>query len=652
MSALAPQAPASTAAYWSDPLSEAEISEVIALIRADGRGGDKVRFWGIAVDEDIAKALLPGQGRPVRVVVMNPETHSAWEVAAWTSGTDRPAALSSWSGVDAKRPGVSSEEARLAAAAARQDPGMIEALAKRGINDPSLIWLDPESITGFEPAGLEDRRLAWGTVWHRESEDDNGYARPVAGLVPIIDMETLEVISIEDHGVIPMASESGAYHAGAWGDVRTDVKPLEITQPEGPGYTVHGQAVSWQNWSFRIGFTHREGLVLHDLKYNDQGTQRPVLRRASVNEMYVPYLDSDPTAYRKNFFDWGEYGAGPLTASLELGCDCLGEIHYFDAAVLDGHGNAKTIKNAICMHEEDDSILWKHVNTRTGVADVRRSRRLVISFFATVANYDYGFYWNLYQDGTVELDVKLTGILSVSGIADGKEPPFGRMMSPNVQAPNHQHYFGIRLDTAVDGELNRLVEVNAAAEEDEELNPYGNACKMVRTPLLTESAAARKVNSATARHWRVENTENTNRFGEPTAYRLSIHNTANLYARPGAVVARKAPFVEQHLWATQYNANERFIAGEYPNQAPLSEEGVHAWQQADRSLDGEKLVLWPVLGIHHHPRPEEWPIMNVHKISLKFEPDGFFERNPVLDLPPAKKSSCHVETPSQGSSCH
>ena len=171
--------------------------------------------------------------------------------------------------------------------------------------------------------------------------------------------------------------------------------------------------------------------MLHDVVYHEGDEPRPVLKRAAVNEMYVPYLDSDPTAYRKNFFDWGEYGAGPLTASLELGCDCLGEIRYLDAAVLNGHGEPRTISNAICLHEEDFSVLWKHVNTRTGEAAVRRARRLVISSFATVANYDYGFYWSFYQDGMIDLEVKLTGILSVSGIEDGSTPAYGRLVSPN-----------------------------------------------------------------------------------------------------------------------------------------------------------------------------------------------------------------------------
>jgi primary-amine oxidase len=629
-----------------DPLTVDEIESVVSVIRADDRIGANPRFWGIAIDEALAPTGAPGSPRPGRVVVKNPDARSAWEVTAWTATRETGASVNAWLDVDSRRPGVSSEEARMVAAAARKDPALIAALALRGITDVSLVWVDPESITGFEPEDLADRRLSWGTVWYRESVEDNGYARPVAGLVPIIDLETLEVVRIEDHGVIPMASETGIYSSGTWGLDR-EVKPLEITQPEGPGFEVDGQLVTWQNWSFRIGFTHREGLVLHQLSYNDHGVERPIVKRAAVNEMYVPYLDSDPTAYRKNFFDWGEYGAGPLTASLELGCDCLGEIRYFDAAVLDGHGAAKNIANAICLHEEDDSILWKHINTRTGTADVRRSRRLVISSFATVANYDYGFYWTLYQDGAIELEIKLTGLMSVSGIADNEKPRFGRLVAPNVQAPTHQHYFGIRLDMAVDGELNRLVEVHAEPETDEALNPYGNACRMVETVISSEAQGGRMSDPAKALHWRIENDHKTNRYGDNTAYRLAIRNTTGLFSRPGSVVERKAPFVGKHLWATPYEPSERFIAGEYPNQAPLGEDGVQAWQQADRPLDGSKLVLWPVVGVHHFPRPEQWPIMPVDTISFVLEPDGFFDRNPSLDVPPAPPMGDHCAMPGE-----
>ncbi|WP_084606254.1 primary-amine oxidase [Agreia bicolorata] len=639
-----------SSAHVLDPLTSAEIASFVAAVRTSDRIGERPRFWGISLDEEKAKTLRPGDARPVRLVVMNPDAHASWEVRGWTAGPTSEAIVEVWSDVDHRRPGVSSDEARLIARAARDSPLLVEALAKRGITDTSLVWVDPESITGFVPEDLADRRLSWGTVWYREFPEDNGYARPVAGLVPILDLDTLEVIRIEDHGVIPMNTETGVYTSGTWGADRT-VAPLDIVQSEGPGFAIDGHKVTWQNWSFRVGFSHREGLVLHDVSYRDGDAQRPVLDRAAVNEMYVPYLDSDPTAYRKNFFDWGEYGAGPLTASLELGCDCLGEIRYFDVEYLDGSGEPQTIVNGICIHEEDDSILWKHVNTRTGSAEVRRSRRLVISSFATVANYDYGFYWSLYQDGSIELEVKLTGLMSVSGIADGERPRYGRMVAPNVQAPTHQHYFAVRLDMAVDGARNRLVEVHAEPEPDEALNPWGNACIAVETPISSESLGARRADPSKALHWRVESESALNRYGDSTAYRLAIQNTAQLYARPGSVVERKAPFVGQHLWASAFDPEQRYIAGEYPNQGELGDDGVHVWQRADRSLENERLVLWPVLGVHHFPRPEQWPIMPVDHIGLRLEPDGFFDRNPSLDVPPSAESD-HCAAPAAGDGAH
>jgi primary-amine oxidase len=611
-----------------DPLSPAEIDLAVATARAEGRLGDDTRFWGATLDEaharDVVAGLAPAGQRMVGLVAM--DSPDAWEIDVLLA--DEPRCLD-WRPIDPRRPGITSEEARAAAQACRDSPLFREALALRGIDDVSLIMIDAESIGGFEPARYADRRLTWGTVWHRTDESDNGYARPVQGVVPIIDMHTMEVLEVEDHGVVPISREAAPLEPGGFGPDRDGLRPLDVVQPEGPSFTVDGWQVSWQGWRLRVGFTHREGLILHDLEF----LGRSVLRRAACNEMYVPYLDSGPTQYRKNFFDWGEYGAGPLTNSLALGCDCLGVIHYFDATYLGGDGTARVIPQAICMHEEDDSILWKHNDLRRGVNQVRRSRRLIISNFQTVANYDYGFYWSLYQDGRIELEVKLTGILSASGIVDGEDVRHGRVVSSNVQTPTHQHYFGVRLDTAVDGPRNRLIEEHAAAEANPELDPYGNAVRNVRTPLLRESQAARRSDPATARHWRVESASAVNRFGEPTAYRLMLPNTTRPYGRADSVMSRRAPFIHQHLWATPYDPAERFIGGQYPNHAEPGEDGVHIWQRQDRSIDGAELVLWPVLGVHHYPRPEQWPVMPVESLSMVLQPDGFFDRNPAMDIP-------------------
>ncbi len=579
MSMLAP-AGAQAPAHPMDPLTPAELAAAVAAIRDSGKVGPGARFWGVTLDEHHART---GVDRRARVVVLDPEAHAAHEVDVVLG---EPAQAVAWRPLDPRNPGMTSEEARTAAAACRADPEFRAVLAKRGITDMSLVMIDPESIGGFEPPEYAGRRLTWGSVWLKTSPEDNHYARPVQGVVPIIDMERMAVLRVEDHGEVPLAMEPGDFTAAAH-PPRTDLKPIDVVQPEGPSFTVHGNEVRWQNWSFRIGFTHREGLVLHDLAF----TGRPVVRRAAVNEMYVPYFDTSSTQYRKNFFDWGEYGGGPLTNSLELGCDCLGVIHYFDAAVVGGDGAARVIPNAICMHEEDDGILWKHHDGRRGTTEVRRSRKLIVSSFVTVANYDYGFYWNLHQDGSIDLEIKMTGILSATGIGDDEDPPYARKVGPNVAVTNHQHYFAVRLDMAVDGPRNRLAEVCAEPEPDPALDPYGNAVRTGVRPIRRESEAALTTDASRALHWRVESAERTNRMGEPTAYRLFVDSTARLPVREDSVCARRAPFVGKQLWVTAYDPERRFVGGEYPNQAEPGSDGVQVWQREDRSLDGAELVL-------------------------------------------------------------
>src|SRR5215468_9565325 len=112
-----------------------------------------------------------------------------------------------------------------------------------------------------------------------------------------------------------------------------------------------------------------------------------------------------------------------LGNALELGCDCLRDIPYFDVCLTDSRGHLLQFQNALCMHEEDYGILWKHMDWRTNRTEVRRSRRLVVSFIATVGNYEYGFYWYFHQDGALELVVKMTGVISNGALDGGVVPP-------------------------------------------------------------------------------------------------------------------------------------------------------------------------------------------------------------------------------------
>jgi primary-amine oxidase len=517
----------------------------------------------------------------------------------------------------------------------KASPEFQKALQRRGVKDVDLVMVEPWSAGNYgnEAPEDKDRRLTRALCFIRSEKTDNGYARPLDGVVVIVDLNAMKVLRVEDEGVVPLPPEAGNWIRAYIKETRKDLKPLKIEQPDGPSFTVEGHEVRWQKWRFRIGFTPREGLVLHTVSYNDGGKERPVLHRASVCEMVVPYGDPGEQYYRKNAFDIGEYGIGIMANTLQLGCDCLGSIRYFDADMLDSRGNVITLKNAVCLHEEDVGLLWKHTDWRIEQSEARRSRRLSASFVATVGNYEYGFYWHLYQDGTIQCEVKLTGVMNTTALRPSQKSAFGVEVAPRLNAPFHQHIFAARLDMSVDGDKNSVYEVNTAGLPRGKDNPHGNAFRAEATLLATEKAAQRDINAATARFWRVVNPGSVNRLGRPVAYRLVPGENCPAFAQADASVRRRAGFASHHVWVTPYAAAERYPAGDYPNQNPGG-DGLPRWTKGDRSIEATDLVLWYVFAHMHVPRPEDWPVMPVSSIGFHLKPDGFFDRNPALDLPP------------------
>ena len=476
-------------AHPLDPLTTDEIARTVAILR-EGRGlGDEARFVDISLREPEKDELARHEaGEPIpreaAVVVADRTAQTTHEaVVSLDDG-----AIGTWDTVPGVQAAITLDEYVECEQAVRADPRFREALARRGISEPENVMAEAWSLGGHAEPGEQGRRLAWTPCWYRESLADNAYARPIEGLYAVVDLNTMEVLRVEDTSDVPVPEASGAYRPDQVGPLRDDVRPLEIVQPEGPSFEVEGHEVRWQKWRFRVGFTPREGLVLHTISYHDQDRWRPIVHRASYAELVVPYGDPSPGRFRTNAFDIGEYGIGPMTNSLELGCDCLGEIRYLDAVVHDSHGEPITIGNAICMHEEDYGILWKHYDWQAEDSEVRRSRRFVISSIITAANYEYAFYWYLYQDGTIETEVKLTGIVLTSAVHPGEKPEYGRLVSPGLSALNHQHFFCVRLDMAVDGHRNDVHEVHTEAVPAGPENPYGNAFQAGRDPALRASA--------------------------------------------------------------------------------------------------------------------------------------------------------------------
>ncbi|HUS55416.1 MAG TPA: hypothetical protein VMY41_15605 [Thermohalobaculum sp.] len=327
------------------------------------------------------------------------------------------------------------------------DRAFIAACAKRGITDMEMVLVEPWAAGNFGIADEQGERLAYGHCWLMSEGGDNPYGRPIANLHPVIDLRRGRVIRVDDFGVAPLPPEPASIRRE--GGYRTDVKPLTVTQSDGPSFTVDGHLVRWQKWQFRVGFNIREGLVLYDIGYEDTGYEdngkvRSIMYRASLAEMVVPYGDPRRGNFRRNAFDVGEFGVGQFYDSLKLGCDCLGSIHYFDAWSHDWHGEPHKIANAICMHEEDFGLQWKYTDFTNGKVARARSRRLVVSGFSTIGNYVYGFFWYFYQDGTISVEVKATGIPFPSGAEVGATSPYGSIIAPGIDSHTHQHVFSFQ----------------------------------------------------------------------------------------------------------------------------------------------------------------------------------------------------------------
>ena len=389
-----------------EPLSGAEVVAAANAIKAMGELSARCRFIScalhepskqqVAVAEAVAAGPVPPLLRAAHVVVLDCASRETFEFVVALDGAG--ARILTRTRV-AGQPAITPEECEEAQIVVKAHAGYRSALAKRGIADMDLVCVDAWSVGAYHDDDPADAglRLARALTFVKRDVHDNHFAHPVDGLLVMVDLHAMAVLRVEDHELVPVPAQSTNYSArhmdGRWRAER--LRPIHITQPEGVSFRVDGHAIAWQGWHFRIGFNSREGLTLHRVGYAAGGEgaaeARPILHRASLVEMTVPYGDGPSvTQQRKCAFDVGEFGVGSTANSLALGCDCVGDVTYFDAALVDSAGELFTISNAVCLHEEDAGMLWKHTDWRTGEVEVRRARRLVVSSVCTVENYEYG----------------------------------------------------------------------------------------------------------------------------------------------------------------------------------------------------------------------------------------------------------------------
>ena len=368
----------------------------------------------------------------------------------------------------------------------------------------------------------------------------------------------------------------------------------------------------------------RRGIEVFDVGWRDGDRYRSVLYRGSLSELITPYGDpSFGTWYPRDAGDYGMTSYSASRAQAIIGADAPDNAVFRPAAIAGTRGQAITIERAVAIYERDAGVLWRHA------AEGQRARQLVLSGYSTVDNYDYLFHWIFGQDGAIDVQVQLTGVMNVRPIRTPGEPgrlQFGHMVAPGINAPNHEHFFSWRLDLDVDGNANRVVEMNTAHVPDNR----GEWFAMEERILRSEMEGQRDMEFSAARRWLVRNNSRTNALDHPVAYALIPGENAPPFQAPGSAPRRRAPFLDHQLWITRYDRAQMYSSGEFVN-LDTSKDNVAAWSGDNQSLMDEDVVLWYTLAVLHLPRPEDWPVMPSHTAGFRLVPAGFFAANPTYD---------------------
>jgi primary-amine oxidase len=536
----------------------------------------------------------------------------------------------------------------------KKDERVIAALKKRGILDLRLVscYVTPAGHVAL-PEQTEGRRIGWGGCTY-SANAKFAWDREIPGIFFIVDMNEKKITRFTDYGYVPIPPTTSIYDADG-GTALPGTKPIQISQPAGPSFTIQDGEVSWQNWRFRFRLDPRVGPIVNLVRYQDGDKSRSVLYEGGLSEMYVPYQDPEETWNSHVFLDAGEYfvntGSGGIIKPLLAGVDCPAYATYFSGTFFHENGTPYVRPQLACMFERTSGDpAWRHWDEDTYAVSGRPTRELVFRTVATVGNYDYLFDWRFEQDASIVVGVGATGILEVKAVKDqradaplsaglaakgpdGQEVQFGQLVAPGIDAVDHDHFFSYRLDLDVDGTQNSLMV--------DKLVPYklpdsalGRHWIWAMKPemLKTEGQAKLNVSIEHPAMWRFANENVKNALGQPTSFEIMPGETGISLLPSTEWPQKRAGFSEHNLWVTPYDPNERYVSGVYV-MGSKGEDALTEWVKKDRSIMNTDIVAWYTVGFHHVPRPEDWPQMPIMWHTFSLRPFQFLPKNPTMDLP-------------------
>ena len=519
------------------------------------------------------------------------------------------------------------------------DPAFLSALALRGITTPTQ--LQQVFVTPLTPGSFglpeESRRIVKAQMYYTEGAKINLYARPIEGLQAIIDLDDRKIIKLIDTGVVPIPAATHNFDEASIGaayGLRPELRPIRISQPAGLNFRFDGNFIEWQKWRFHARFERRSGPVVSLVTYD----RRQVMYQGSLAEIFVPYQDPGANWFYRTYMDAGEFGFGLLASPLALGLDVPE-----NAVLLDGLVAAAIpdpvlpviplpLSRVMGVFERlTGNPAWRHFEQFAGGAyEGRAGVELVVRSIAQVGNYDYLVDWIFTQSGGMRVEVVLTGIDAPKAVGNagaqrsGDGQRFAAPVAAELVAPFHSHHFSFRLDLDIDGQSNTFV----LGQLKQRPAPGPRKSIWTLTERAIESESEGQLDPGHDQ-WKVVNDSRRNALGERVGYVL--HSHSNVEPLLDKADYQRAGFIGHNLWITAFDADERYAAGDTPNQNPGA-PGLPQYVRNNQSLVNRDIVLWLTIGHHHVTQAEDWPVLSGEKLSFELKPSNFFDRNPAIDL--------------------
>jgi primary-amine oxidase len=520
------------------------------------------------------------------------------------------------------------------------DPRFKAALAKRKLTN---VFCTPNSAGTFPGDGLEGKRILKIPCFSRDDKVAPGMVRPVEGLMGIVDSDSGQVLDVIDNGEVALPKMAQGYGDGL-PKPGQPTKPITMVAPNGPNIELSGNLnIKWANWTMHARADKRAGVILNLVRFNDGVKTRDVAYQMNIAEMFVPYMDPDPTWSYRTFLDAGEFGLGYLISSLKPSVDCPINAIFVDLTFPNDVGGTYTRPNALCVFERaNGDPAWRHYSGGAKTVNGIAQTELVVRHIPTLGNYDYVVDYVFSPQGNITMRVGATGFDAIKSttVKDMDDPAaaeaskYGALIAPYTVAPNHDHYFSFRLDLDVDGTKNALVRDTIVPSKIADSKTRTSLWTMQTDRYAAEGPISPSHMSA-GESWRVINPNEKTGLKYNPSYWLESHHQATSVLDQADPPQRRAGFSAYALWATQYAEGEDWAAGLYPNLS-TKDEGLPAFVAKKRSINNEDLVIWYTMGFRHAPRPEDFPVLPTFWHEMTLRPSFFFDRDPSMTFNPGQ----------------